>query len=249
MKILVTGAGGSVGKALTERLKRHHEIVATDIIKEKGIKPLDVTGFAPSYEDRWRCDAVIHLAGAKHAPAGEEDPWNASRVNVVGTRNMLLFSQSIGAKFVLASTCKACDPETAYGATKLIAERMTLNAGGVVVRYYNIPEASGNVFRLWESIPENEPIPYTDCWRYFMSMENAVSLTICALELPTGRYTLDPGRPRHMSTVARDLYPERKVVEVERRRGDRTREPRHAQSEWIDYYGMSIEQIKGAHDL
>jgi FlaA1/EpsC-like NDP-sugar epimerase len=145
--------------------------------------------------------------------------------------NVLEAAQAVGTKVVFSSTCKACDPETAYGATKLIAERLVLNAGGVVVRYYNIPESDGNVFRLWESLPASEPIPYTDCWRYFNAMEDVLDLTLAAADLAPGRYTVNPGLPRHMSIVARDLYPDRELVEIPRRRGDRYREPLKAQCE------------------
>src|SRR5215471_12044485 len=139
--ILITGAKGSVGRRLLERLDG---AVGVDI------EEMDVTdaGQVADVIASTAPDVIFHLAGAKYAFEGELDPELATRINVTGTSNIL--DASRGAKVIFSSTCKACDPETAYGASKLIAERMVLNEGSVVVRYYNIPESDGNVFRLWE---------------------------------------------------------------------------------------------------
>lgn len=240
--ILVTGALGSVGRVLVERLEDlGHTVVATDL------ETMDVTNEQQVrlILQRKRPDVIFHLAGAKHAPDGELDPWHVCSVNAMGTRNVLEHAED--AKVILASTCKACDPETAYGASKLIAERMVLNAAGVVVRFYNIPEADGNVFRYWESLSKSEPIPYTDCWRYFVSMEDSVELLLEALDLPSGRYAPKPSERRHMREVAGLRYPARAFVEIPRRRGDRMREPRCAANEmWEETNGYL--KITSLHD-
>jgi FlaA1/EpsC-like NDP-sugar epimerase len=242
---LVTGASGSVGKRLVDRL---YPFVAGVDIEE-----MDVTDPVRVREvvKRVMPEVIFHLAGAKHAFEGELDPAHAASVNIGGTQNVLREAAEIEAKVVFASTCKACDPETAYGASKLIAERLVLNAGGVVVRYFNIPESSGNVFRLWESLSADEPIPYTDCWRYFISMEQAIDLTVAAAEWPSGRYMTNPGPPRKMRDVAAELYPGRELIEVPRRRGDRYREPLLAECETLvhtqihspyDWQGVRLER-------
>jgi len=228
--ILVTGSRGSVGRRLVALLhERSEDVTAVDLDE------MDVTNRdqVRSVIKKTAPDVIFHLAGAKHAFEGELDPLRVLEVNAVGTQNVL---EAAGAKVILASTCKACDPETAYGASKLIAERLVLNAGGTVVRYYNIPESDGNVFRLWESLPETDPIPYTDCWRYFISMEQALELTLAAVQMAPGRYTVNPGLAQHMRRVAEDLYPGRELIEAPRRRGDRHREPLKATCEdfWPD---------------
>lgn len=218
-RILVTGAAGSIGRELVPRLREQHVVTATDIGQMDVTRPLRF----PDY------DVIYHLAGAKHAPVGETDPAETFRVNTQGTANVIAAAGK--AKVILASTCKACNPETVYGASKLIAERMVLNAGGVVVRYYNVRETQGNVFRHWESLDKSEPIPYTDCWRYFITTKQAVDLTLAAMDLPSGRYTVDPGEPKHMLAEAKALYPGRSLVPIAPRRGDRVREPLHADHE------------------
>lgn len=229
-EFLVTGARGSVGRRLVRRLQSLGRSVEGVDIDEMDVTNAEQVG-AVVADTHPR--VIFHLAGAKHAFEGELEPARVAEINVLGTRNVLEAAASVGAKVVFSSTCKACDPETGYGASKLLAERLVLNAGGVVVRYYNIPESDGNVFRLWESLPHDEPLPVTDCWRYFISMEQALELTLDAAEMPCGRYIVNPGLPRHMRMIAEDLYPGRKIVEVERRRGDRHREPIKAACEDI----------------
>lgn len=247
--ILITGAAGSVGQALLEHLGT--EAFGTDSVWSD--RHIDVTDRAEVREriEMLKPDLIYHLAGAKHAFEGELQPERAAEINVLGTGYVLEAAAAVGAKVVFSSTCKACDPETAYGASKLIAERMVLNAGGVVVRYYNIVESSGNVFRLWEKIPESEPIPYTDCWRYFIAMSQALLLTLKARTLPCGRYTVEPGRAQHMSEIARRYYPRRELVEIPRRRGDRYREPLHAECEsmWQLGDGGSLCEVRSPYDV
>ena len=239
--ILVTGAAGSVGSALVPRLGE--DVCATDI------SDLDVTraGQVHGWIMDLRPSVVYHLAGAKHAPQGELDPAHVARVNIDGTLNVISACQKVGARVILTSTCKACDPETAYGASKLIAERAVLNVGGVVVRFHNIPESCGNVFRLWESLPDDAPLPVTDCWRYFTPLEKAVDLLLAARELESGRYCVAPGDPDYMPLVARRLYPGRDQMAIPRRRGDRHREPLHAACEVASEHGPWL-RITGAHD-
>lgn len=242
MKVLVTGADGAIGREVM-RL-RGTDTIGTDIDTMDVTRPEAVWKTISDH----RPDAILHLAGAKHAPEGETDPETTARINVAGTANVLRAATAFGARVVTASTCKACDPETVYGATKLIAERMTLNAGGVVTRFYNVPEAGGNVFRLWESLPDSDPLPVTDAWRYFIPMADAVALTITALTLPPGRYAVNPGARRHMGDVAADLYPGRPQKLIPLRRGDRHIEPLHAACETAEIKTSGLMRISGPHD-
>src|ERR1051326_1453551 len=118
-RVLITGARGSLGVALAARLPG---AVRTDR------DDMDVRSLTQIWRvfDREQPTLVYHLAGAKHAPEGELDPWMVAETNIVGTRNILEAAGHVGGRVVTASTCKACDPETVYGASKLIAERMTL---------------------------------------------------------------------------------------------------------------------------
>lgn len=240
-RILVTGAKGSIGSALLT----HLDAVATDVdsldVRDEEAVRATLTSADP--------EVILHLAAAKSAPDGERDPMSALEINVIGTRNVLAHAPR-GCHVVTASTCKSCEPETAYGASKLVAERVTLNAGGSVARFYNVVESSGNVFETWSQLAPDDPIPVTPCRRYFISLAEAVSLVLWTAVLPPARYGFDPGTAREMRDVAADLYPGRVIHSIPPRRGDRLVEPLAARHEQVEQDAQaSLLRIVGAHDL
>ncbi len=238
-RVVVTGARGSIGTALLEALGPDAQGI--------DIEDWDITQPRRN-EYEAHPDVIYHLAASKDAPEGELDPWKVAKVNIQGTQNIL--KRWPGARVILASTCKACDPETAYGASKLIAERIVLNAGGSVARFHNVIETSGNVFETWRGIPADQPIEYTDCTRYFIPLRAAVDLLVAVTSLPAGRYMTYPAYARHMSDMARIYYPSRERVEVPRRRGDRATEPLHAANETLhSVYGTDgIYRVENPSD-
>jgi FlaA1/EpsC-like NDP-sugar epimerase len=245
-RILVTGAFGSLGSALIPELDRPGVIVAGVDMPHVDVRNANEVSFAISSFDP---ALIFHLAAMKHAPNGEADPAEFAAVNVGGTYNVLQAAGQVDARVILASSCKACDPETVYGASKLIAERMVLNAGGSVARFFNIPESSGNVFELWRNLPEDEPIPVTQCTRYFQSLEQAIGLLVALIDLPAGRYCVDPGEARWMDEVAHDLYPGRAQRHMSPRRGDRLHEPLHAEHEQIGFLAeLGFLRVESAYD-
>ena len=248
-RVLITGAEGSIGSAAARLLDGVAETVATD--KHSGDPALDVRveSDVAAVLAEAQPEVILHMAAAKSAPDGERDPMSALEVNVLGTRNVLAHAPD-GCHVVTASTCKSCEPETAYGASKLVAERVTLNAGGSVARFYNVVESSGNVFEIWDALPPDEPLLVTPCRRYFISLAEAVSLVLWTAILPPARYGFDPGKPREMRDVASDLYPGRQIRSVPPRRGDRIVEPLAARHEQVEQDAKtSLLRIVGAHDL
>lgn len=247
MRALVCGAAGAVGRRLVPALEAAGwDVLPTDLetadVRDPEAIRVAVEGFEP--------DVVFHLAAWKEAGAGELDPAGACAVNALGTRNVVDAASAAGARVVLASTCKAADPETAYGASKLIAERIVMNAGGSVVRFYNIPECGGeatNVFDLWASLPADEPIPFTGCWRWFITAEQAVEALLFAAE-HEGRFAPRP-RGGWMADEARRLYPGRELVKIPLRRGDRREEPLCARCERIvPSESPSLMRVVSPHD-
>lgn len=233
-RVLVTGASGAIGQPLVHTMREAGvHVVATDIDTTGvwGCTYMDVTDFQSvlSVVAFHEPTIIINLAASKLAPAGELDPWRAVNVNTVGLMNVL----RMGRKVVQASTCKAADPETAYGASKLISERLVLNAGGTVLRYYNVPECGPSVLTIWDELPADEPLPVTPCTRYLISYREAIALTLWGCVLAPGRYAIDPGEPVAMTEYAARLYPDRAQVSIPPRRGDRLDEPLCAESEAI----------------
>ena len=209
-RILVTGSEGFIGRrVVTALLERGHAVVGFDAPSDV----LDVGQLA----DVPLCDAAIHLAASKHAPYGEDHPAEVADLNVRGTANVV----EAVPRVVLASTCKAAAPITAYGASKLIAERIVLNAGGTVVRLVNVLGSSGSVTDIWGQVPADWPLPVTETERMFISPEQATRLLVDALDYAPGKYipagylTLTPAE------LAAREHPGRPTGVVPLRRGDR----------------------------
>lgn len=249
-KTLVTGGEGSIGKALAERvgdLNLSDDVLFTDIDTMDVRDERNVMAQFLRFEPK----TVIHLAASKHAPLGEEDPYEVVRTNVEGTHNVLEWARRVRAKVVVASTCKAADPETAYGASKLIAERMALNAGQAVARYYNVVETSGNVFEIWSRA---HTLAYTDCYRRFTTLNEAINLTLWTAMWGDARYTLTHTVSRYMRDVLATYAPDGDYggmyKQIPTRRGDRYEEPRHAACEQLQPVAGCewISRIVNPHD-
>jgi len=242
--ILITGANGSIGKRLAERLENiNTKVYCTDI------DTMDVTNWysIKEWQDKHTSpDYVINCAGAKHAPLGEDETIETLNINTIGTQNILnAFKNS---KIILTSTCKSCNPETVYGASKLIAERLTLNAGHSVARFYNVVETSGNIFELWKEQQEKKVVEI--CNRYFISLDEAVGLIIYTMIAESGRYSVNPIQIRNMKDIFTDIYGDETYIKMNPRRGDRVTELLHSTSEYIEKQTetKSINKIKSWHD-
>lgn len=244
-KALITGAHGSIGFWLAEELGDAGVKVAATDIDDMDVR---VRGEVLLRVGREKPDLIFHLAGDKHAPHGEDDAEEVVETNIHGTINVLAAAGH--AKVILASTCKACDPETVYGATKLICERLALQNGHSVARFYNVVETQGNVFQMWDAQAEQGRIYVADCHRYFISLQEAVSLLIATAAMPLGRYTINPGPNHRMLDIARRLYPDVAHVPMQPRRGDRRVEPLLAgNEEWLVQPFSALRQITNRHDL
>lgn len=242
-RVLVTGGEGSLGSFLAQVLDGIGAITGSPDVDTGDVSELQEmvrwqNELAPEY--------VMHLAGMKHAPDGEVDPDLAFRVNVMGTQNVL--AAMPGAHVTVTSTCKSIQPETCYGATKLLAERLVLNNGGSVARLYNTIETGGNVFEIWAAIPEGESLAVMPCTRFFITRDEAVGLILHSA-LRVGRWAVNPGEPREILAIAQALFPTREFHLVPPRRGDRVVEPRIGHHEAIVEAVGPFERIVGHHDF
>lgn len=250
-KILITGSGGSLGQALIEKLKTFGgDILETDILD--GFEYFDVTDENNTKKiiNDFEPDLILHLAGAKHAPEGEIDTWNTFEINTVGTK-YLIDHMPKDCKIVLTSTCKASNPEVVYGASKLIAERMVLNSGGSVARFFNVIETAGNVFEIWNSLDEKDPIDVASvCERHFISVSEAIGLILFTAIESKGRYIVNSSALNKMIDVAERLYPNREKNIINPRRGDRISEKFLSSSENIEKYLLNntVIKVNSIHD-
>jgi len=253
--ILITGSEGSLGLELQKYLKNSGaNVVTVDIAGNPTLQESVTDSFSMRvihdhvYRKAKPLDYIFHLAADKHAPHAETRPGKTVDINILGLTNIM--SQFPEAHMILTSTCKAIDPETVYGATKLIAERIVLDRGGSVARFYNVPETQGNVFEIWDEAAKasHEPLKVMPCHRYFISKAEAVGLLVAMPQIPAGRYTIGGVVQRNMIDLAAILYPGRAAEIVPQRRGDRTAEPLHAQSEELQKFYGGIVKVVSIHD-
>ena len=155
MKVLVTGAAGCLGRAAQARLVAGgHGVRGLDVAAAPAGAPEWVRGdllAADLAAACAGCEAVLHLAALVHRPE-ITDPAEYRRINVEGTRRLLEAAAAAGvpaARFVLSSTVGVyprdhdlhadedtpCAPRTPYGASKLEAEGLVRERGGVVLRF------------------------------------------------------------------------------------------------------------------
>ena len=239
LKILVTGGKGSIGKRLSERLPN---AIITDI------EDFDITNENKVcfYLKALQPDVIINIAGAKHAPLGEVDIEETLKINTLGVINILKHKGN--AKLIQCSTCKSANPETVYGATKLISERLVLNNGGSIARFFNVVETSGNVFEIWK---DKETIDVAShCNRYFISLDEAVGLLMRCITLKSGRYLVNSPKLINMIDVANACYPDKPKKIIKQRRGDRINEVFLSTNEIIEEYLLndSLIKVESSHD-
>lgn len=234
-RVLITGAGGSIGSELCRQIARckparlslvdHSELNLFQIEREiqqlAPALPLDVvlgdiTRRAVHAAIRSaRPHVIYHAAAYKHVTMVERAVCAAVDANVLGTAAVATLARAVGARFVLISSDKAAAPESVMGATKRLAElvamaRTTAAFGPVVVRFGNVLGSSGSVLTLMrEAIRRGLPIPVTDpnASRYFMTAGEAASLVIKAslLSERAETYWLDMGRPVTIGELASRL--------------------------------------------
>ena len=176
-RVLVTGAGGSIGAELCRQIKEfgptelillgHGENSVFNVMKELEEVPKKDLSLRPviaDIRDRERMESVFgqcqpqlvfHAAAHKHVGLMQLNAADAVSNNVLGTRNLIQVSEKYGVgRFVLISTDKAVNPTNIMGATKRIAELLVQDAatrdGGqfVAVRFGNVLGSRGSVVPL-----------------------------------------------------------------------------------------------------
>lgn len=137
-------------------------------------------------------DVVVHAAALKRIEVCEYDVTELVKTNINGSVNVIEAATDAGvAKVVALSTDKACDPVNAYGASKLLAERLFLaanNSRGAagpvfsICRYGNIWGSNGSVVPRWRQLIKEglNEVPVTDpeCTRFYMTIEDATEFVI-----------------------------------------------------------------------
>lgn len=234
--VLVTGAGGSIGSELCRQLVSfkpgrllllgHGENSIYQIHRELSSTGIKLIPIIADIQDRARMEdvfrrfkpqVVFHAAAHKHVPLMEENPSEAIKNNVFGTRNVADLADRFAAeKFVLVSTDKAVNPTSIMGTTKRIAEMYIQclakqsKTSFSAVRFGNVLGSRGSVIPLFkEQIAKGGPVTVThpEMIRYFMTIPEASRLVLQAGAYATGGeiFILDMGEPVRIADLAHDL--------------------------------------------
>ncbi|GAB4501981.1 MAG: UDP-N-acetylglucosamine 4,6-dehydratase (inverting) [Anaerolineales bacterium] len=229
--ILITGGTGSFGKKMTKTLLAEKSpkkviIFSRDELKQHemrvaGYNDPRLRYFIGDIRDRERLvramhgvDIVIHAAALKQVPACEYNPMEAVKTNILGTANVLEAALDTGVSKVLAlSTDKAVSPANLYGGTKLVAEKLAIQANAYAagtatryacVRYGNVVGSRGSIVPLFLKLRASGKITVTDerMTRFWLSLEQGVHFVITCIEQMEGGEVFVPKIP---STKVIDL--------------------------------------------
>jgi FlaA1/EpsC-like NDP-sugar epimerase len=237
-RVLVTGAGGSIGSELARQIAAfepaalvlldRYENSLFDIGNELrdagfGRGMLAVVG---DVTDGARLDAVMrlhrpeivfHAAAHKHVPLMEENPGEAVKNNVRGTRLLVDAAERHGVdRFIFISTDKAVNPTSVMGATKRVAELLVdVQSRGsgtsfLTVRFGNVLGSNGSVVpRFLDQISRGGPVTVThpEMRRFFMVVPEAVQLVLHAAARGASgcTYVLEMGEQVKIVDMARTL--------------------------------------------
>jgi FlaA1/EpsC-like NDP-sugar epimerase len=209
-RVLVTGAGGSIGQELCRQIRSHkpaslHMLDHDESNLHSLQLELDGRALLDSAEviiadirDQGRIrqvfqavkpEVVFHAAAHKHLPLLESHPCEGVKSNVLGTQILVEAALEVdAARFVLISTDKAADPRSILGATKRLAEMVVqAHATGRTrvcsVRFGNVLGSRGSFLTVVaQQVERGEPVTVTDTevTRFFMTVEEAVGLVLSA---------------------------------------------------------------------
>ncbi len=212
-RVLVTGAGGSIGSELCRQIKSfgpaalymldhdesnlHRLQMQLDGKALLDSDELIIADIRDGERIRQLCaelefQVIFHAAAHKHLPLLERHPCEGIKSNVLGTKHLAEAAVATGVeRFILISTDKAADPISVLGATKRVAELIVqAHSGGFTrfasVRFGNVLGSRGSFLSvLSEQIENGEAVTVThpDVTRFFMTVEEAVGLVIEAASM------------------------------------------------------------------
>lgn len=254
LSVLITGGTGSFGKKFTEILLREHApkkliIFSRDELKQHDMRVAgfdheclryfigDVRDVARLRRAMNGVDVVVHAAALKQVPACEYNPIEAVATNIDGGKNVIDAALDMGVKKVIAlSTDKAVNPVNLYGATKLVAEKLFVQANSYsgagptrfsCVRYGNVVASRGSVIPLFLEQRETGRVTVTDprMTRFWITLDQGVRFVIRCLETMHGGEVFVPKIPSTgMMDLAKAVAPECAVKVIGIRPGEKIHE-------------------------
>lgn len=235
--ILVTGAAGSIGSEIAKQITNYNykKLILLDVAEsplynlEQELIRKEVKNYViiiSNISDAKRLNQifkqnkptmVFHAAAYKHVPLMEKNPYEALRVNIVGTKNLADLSVKYNVtKFVLVSTDKVVNPTNVMGASKHIAElyinylQNNEQTKFIITRFGNVLGSNGSVIPLFKNqIEKGGPITVTHkhIKRYFMTISEAIFLLLKSASLGNGGeiFVFDMGASMKILDLAKNM--------------------------------------------
>ena len=235
--IMVTGGAGSIGSELVRQICKYNyrsliiidqaESALYDLQQE--LKQAGFFNFMPIVGDirdknkmrilfeEHKPDRIFHAAAYKHVPLMEQNPYEAVKINVAGTKTIVDLAVDFKVeKFVFVSTDKAVNPTNIMGATKRIAEmyiscrQQEGKTKFITTRFGNVLGSNGSVIPLFrKQIEKGGPLTVThkDITRYFMTIPEASQLVLEAGAMGTGGeiFIFDMGESVKIMDLAKNM--------------------------------------------
>jgi UDP-N-acetylglucosamine 4,6-dehydratase (inverting) len=252
--ILVTGGTGSFGKKFSEILIREYQPKTLRIFSRGELLQMEMQNafqddrlrfFIGDVRDKNRLDRamngvdiVIHAAALKQVPTCEYNPIEAIKTNIEGSVNIIDAAIDNSIEKVMAiSTDKAVHPVNLYGATKMVAEKLFIQAnsytGGQrktkfsVVRYGNVIGSRGSVIPLFKEQAKNGEITITDnrMTRFWITLDQGIRFVINSLERMNGGEIFVPKIPSmRITDLAKIAAPGARIRDIGIRPGEKLHE-------------------------
>src|ERR1700681_2748419 len=252
--ILVTGGTGSFGKKFVEIMLRDYQpqrlvVFSRDELKQhemrtSGFDHPSLRDFIGDVRDVERLKralsgvtVVVHAAALKQVPACEYNPFEAIQTNIMGGRNVIDAAIDQGVHRVLAlSTDKAVNPSNLYGATKLCAEKMFVQANAYAgaqdtrfscARYGNVVGSRGSVIPVFMQQRARGRITITDLrmTRFWITLDQGVRFVIRCIEQMHGGEIFVPKIPSmKLLDMAQAIAPDCQIDCVGIRAGEKLHE-------------------------
>jgi FlaA1/EpsC-like NDP-sugar epimerase len=240
--VMVTGAAGSIGSEIARQLMHlpigriilldqaetplfnlamsfRHKFTIFDDIARVVIADISDSRRMEWVFEKFRPQIVYHAAAYKHVPLMEENPFEAIRVNVFGTRMLADLSMRYNTeRFVMVSTDKSVNASNVMGATKRLAEiySQSLNTitgqktRFITTRFGNVLGSNGSVIPIFrKQIEDGGPVTVThpDITRFFMTIPEACQLVLEAGAMGKGGeiFMFDMGQPVRIVDMARNM--------------------------------------------
>lgn len=287
--IIITGGTGSFGKAFVKHVLNNYSprkivIFSRDELKQfdfsnylinNGYDKKKIRFFIGDVRDKDRLslafqsmDYVVHAAALKQIVAAEYNPQEVIKTNVQGAENVIFAALEQNVKKVIAlSTDKAVNPVNLYGATKLVSDKLFVNANNLagkkqtrfsVVRYGNVINSRGSVIPYFKKIVLEKkyfPVTHKEMTRFFIKVEDGVKFVVKSFERMFGGEIFVPKVSSiKILDIAKAINPGAKIKITGVRPGEKLHEilcpqdEAHLTLEFKDYFvikpsiGLDIEK-------